>query len=172
LRGSDFFLKFLLLAANLNGEFLYLKIEFSNLGIVLLAVLLESDVVLLLLLASDGPLLQFFLVPVELQLDLFHLLVDTEDTHLDVVEAFLVVYDILVEFFYLVLQTPALPFSHLPQVILCLGFLVLRVDQGLRVEQFLVNVLEVLFQNLLSLEIFVVLLVHLLNMAFLLANLS
>jgi hypothetical protein len=150
-----------LLATHLHRQLLYLQVELAYLGVVLLAIFLEGHVVLLLLLAGNRPLLQLLLVPVELQLDLLHLLVDSEDAHLDVVEPLLVVDDDLVELLDLALQPAALPLSHL----------VLGIDQRLGVQQLLVHVLEVLLQNLLALEILSVLLVHLLYVPLLLTDL-
>jgi hypothetical protein len=160
-----------LLATHLHRQLLYLQVELAYLGVVLLAIFLEGHVVLLLLLAGNRPLLQLLLVPVELQLDLLHLLVDSEDAHLDVVEPLLVVDDDLVELLDLALQPAALPLSHLPHVVLSLGLLVLGIDQRLGVQQLLVHVLEVLLQNLLALEILSVLLVHLLYVPLLLTDL-
>lgn len=130
----------MLLPAYLDGQLLDLQVEFPDLGIILLPVLLQGDVVFLLLLASDGPLLQLLLVPVEFQLDLLHLLIHPEDAHLDIVQSLLVLHDDLVELLDLVLQPAALPLGHLPEVVFGLGLLVLGVDQGLRVEQFLVDI--------------------------------
>ena len=81
--------------------------------------------VLLLLLTSDRPLLQLLLVPIELQLYLLDLLIDLEDAHLDVVKAFFILDNHLVELLYLALQTTTLTLSHLPHVVLRLGLLVL-----------------------------------------------
>lgn len=141
LGGGDFLLQFLLFPADFDGQFLDLQVEFPDLGVVFLPVLLEGDVVFLLLLASDGPLLQLLLVPVEFQLDLLDLLVHPEDAHLDVVEPLLVLHDHLIELLDLVLQSAALPLRHLPEVVFGFGLFVLGVDQRLRVEEFLVHIL-------------------------------
>ena len=53
-----------MLATHLDSELFDLEVELSYLGVIFLAILLESDMVLLLLFASDGPLLQLLLVPV------------------------------------------------------------------------------------------------------------
>ena len=80
------------------------------------------------LLASDGPLFQFFLIPIEFQFDLFHLLIDPKDPHLDVVESFLIIYNNLIEFLYLTLETPTLPLCDLPEMILGFSFLIFAID--------------------------------------------
>lgn len=141
LSGGDFFLQLLLFPAHFDGQLLDLQVQLPYLGVILFPVLLEGDVVFLLLLASDGPLLQLLLVPVQLQLDLLHLLIHSEDAHLDIVESLLMLHDDFIELLDLVLESAALAFGHLPEVVLCLGLFVLGVDQRLRVEQFLVYIL-------------------------------
>lgn len=128
---SQFFLEFLLFPAHLHCQLLNLQVELSDFGVVFLSIFLEGDVVFLFLLASDGPLFQFFLVPVEFQLNLFYLLIDPEDAHLHVIEAFLVFYYDFVKLLYLSLQSSTLPFGHLPHVVLSFSFFVLRIDQRL-----------------------------------------
>ena len=66
LRGSDLFVKFALFPPDFNRQLLDLQVELPDFGVVFLPVLLEGDVVFFFLLAGDGPLLKFFLVPVEL----------------------------------------------------------------------------------------------------------
>ena len=51
-------------------------------------------------------------------------------------------------------------------MVLCFCLLVLVVDQGLGVQKLLLNILQVLFQDLFSLEILVVFFVDLLNDSF------
>jgi hypothetical protein len=64
---SDLFFEIGLFPANLDRQLFDLEVEIFDLGIILLPVFLEGDVVLLLLLASNRPLLQLLLVPVQLQ---------------------------------------------------------------------------------------------------------
>lgn len=59
--------------------------------------------ILFFLLTSDGPLLQFLLIPVQLQLDLLYLLIDLEDPHLDIVQSLLMFHYHLVVLLYLLL---------------------------------------------------------------------
>lgn len=140
LSGRDFFLQLLLLPANFDSQLLDLQVQFSDLGIILLPVLLECDVVFLLLLSSNGPLFQFFLVPVEFQFDLLDLLIDPKDAHLYIVQPLLMLHDDFIELLDLVLKSTALAFCHLPEVVLGFGLFVLGVNQRFRVEQFLVHI--------------------------------
>lgn len=55
--------------------------------------------ILLLLFTGYCPLFELFLIPVELELDLLDFFVDSEDTHLDIVEALLIFEDDFVELF-------------------------------------------------------------------------
>lgn len=64
---SDLFFEIGLFPANLDRQLFDLEVEILDLGIILLPVFLEGDVVLLLLLAGNSPLLQLLLVPVQLQ---------------------------------------------------------------------------------------------------------
>ena len=102
---SNLLLQLAALAANLNGELLDLEGELLDLGLVSASVLLESEVVLLLLAGSEGPLFELLLVPVHFQLKLVHLLVGLEDHVLDVVQAVLLVRDPLLKLLNLVLES-------------------------------------------------------------------
>ena len=139
---SDLFLQFLLFAANLDGEFLDLQIELSNLRVIFFAIFLKSNMILFFLLSSNSPLLKLFLIPVQFQFNLFHLFVNPEDADLNIIQSFLMLHDHFVEFLYLIFQSSALALSHLPKVILSLSFLVLRINKRLCVEKFLVNVFQ------------------------------
>ena len=124
---GDFLLQFLLFPSDLDSQLLNLKIEFPDLGIILLPVLLKSDVVFLFLFAGDRPLFQLLLIPVEFQLDLLHLLIGLEYPDLDIVQSFLMLHYNLIVFLDLLLQPATLSFGDLPDVILRFCFLVLRV---------------------------------------------
>lgn len=62
----DFLVKFLLLPRNFQGQLLNLQIQFPDFCVVLLSVFLQYHIVFFLLLTGDGPLLELFLVPVQL----------------------------------------------------------------------------------------------------------
>lgn len=79
--------------------------------------------------------------------------------------------DDFVELLDFCFKTSALPLSHLPQVVFCFSLLILGVNQSLGVEKFLVDILEMLLEDLLSLEVFLELLVDLLDVALLLSDL-
>lgn len=101
--------------------------------------------ILFFLFTSNGPLLQLFLIPVELQFDLFYFFIDSKDSNLYVIETFLMVDNNFVEFLDLIFKTTALSFSHLPEMVLCFSFFVFRVNEGLCVEKLLVDILQMLF---------------------------
>lgn len=63
----DLLLKIRLFTTHLNRKLLNLKVKLFDFRIVLLAILLECDIILLFLLTGDGPLFELFLVPVQLQ---------------------------------------------------------------------------------------------------------
>jgi len=67
LRFGDFLLEVRLLATDLDSELFYLEVELLDLRAVLFMVLLQGNVVFFLLLTGYGPLLQLFLIPVQLQ---------------------------------------------------------------------------------------------------------
>lgn len=50
------------------------------------------------LLSCDRPLFKFFLIPVELQFDLLNLLIDPENSNLNIIESFLIFWDYFIEF--------------------------------------------------------------------------
>ena len=87
---GDLFLELLLLPPDFDGELLDLEVELPYFSVIFLFVLLQSYVVFLLLLPGDRPLLELFLIPVELQFDLFHLFIDPENSYLNIVESFLI----------------------------------------------------------------------------------
>lgn len=111
---SNFFFQLLLLSAHFYSKFFYLKIELPYFGIIFFFVLLESNVVFFFLFSCYGPLLKLFLVPVELEFDLFHFLIHSENPDLDVIKPFLIFWNYFIEFFDLVLESSALPFCDLP----------------------------------------------------------
>lgn len=55
--------------------------------------------ILLLLFPCDGPLLKFFLIPVQLKLDLLHFFIMPENSDLYIVESFLMLDDDFVGLF-------------------------------------------------------------------------
>ena len=128
LGGSNLFVKLALFPADFNGQLFDLQVEFSDFGVIFLAVFLEGDVIFFFLLASDGPLFEFLLIPVEFKFDLLNFLVDSEDSDLDIVESFLMFNNNFIEFFYFTLKSTTLSFGYLPHVILCFSFFVFGID--------------------------------------------
>ena len=90
---------------NLNSEFFDLKRQLLDLGLICSAILLESEIILLLLPGCEGPLFKLLLVPIHLKFELVHLLVSLENHVLDVVQAVLLVSNPAVELLDLILQT-------------------------------------------------------------------
>ena len=128
LGGSDLFVKFTLFPANFDCQLFDLQVEFSDFGVIFLTVFLKGDVIFFFLLAGDGPLFEFLLVPVEFKFDLFNFLVDSEDSDLDIIESFLMFNNNFIEFFYFTLKSATLSFGNLPHVILCFSFFVFRIN--------------------------------------------
>lgn len=89
--------------SDVDGDLLDVTNQLCDLLIVKSAVLFECKVILLLLTSSQGPLLEFFLVPVHLKFELVHALVRLKDHVLDVVKAVLLVSDALLKLFDFVL---------------------------------------------------------------------
>ena len=148
LRLSDFLLELIGLTGHLNSKFFDLKGQFLDLGLISSSELLKRQVVFLLLARGKRPLLQFFLVPIHLQLELVHALICLEDHVLNVVETVLLVGDALLQLLDLVAQTAALPLSNLLQVLLRLNLLILGIDETLSVHQFHLHRFEMVFKNL------------------------
>ena len=153
LGGGYFLVELLLFSGDFESELFDLEVELSNFGVIFFSVFLENDIVLLFLFASDGPLFEFLLVPVEFELDLFDLFVGPKDSDLDVVEPLLIFRDDFVVFFNLIFESAALSLSDLPEVVFGLGFFVFLVNQALSVEKFLVNIPQMFFEYFFSLEI-------------------
>lgn len=153
LGGRDFLVELLLFSGDFESEFFDLEVELSDFGVIFFSVFLEDDVVLLFLFTSDGPLFEFLLVPVEFEFDLFDFFVGPEDSDLNVIESLLIFGDNFVMFFDLVFKSATLSFGDLPEVVLGFGFFVFLVDEALGVEEFLVDVPQMFFENFLSLEI-------------------
>jgi hypothetical protein len=135
----DLLLKLLGLSGHLNGQLFNVKGEFLDLGLISAAILLKSEVVLLLLSSGKSPLLELLLVPVHLKLELVHLLIGLEDHVLDVVQAILLVSHTLFKLLDLILEASTLPFGHLLQVLLRFNLLVLNVHEALSVNELHLN---------------------------------
>ena len=88
---GNFLFKLLALVADFNRQFLNLKGELLNLGLIGTSILLEGEVIFLLLTSSQRPLFQFFLVPVHFQFELVHTLISFKDHVLDVVKTVLLI---------------------------------------------------------------------------------
>ena len=97
------------------------------------------------LFASDSPLFEFFLIPVEFKFDLFDFFIDSEDSDLDIVESFLVLNYDFIEFFNLALESSTLSFCDLPHMILGFSFFVFGIDERFGVEELLVYIFEMFF---------------------------
>jgi len=76
---SNFMLKLLGFPCHLNGKFLDLKGKFLDFSLISSSILFESEVIFFLLPGSEGPLFQFLLVPVHLELVLVHFLISFEN---------------------------------------------------------------------------------------------
>jgi hypothetical protein len=124
---GNLLLELLRLTGDLNSQFLNIKGEFLDFGLVSTAILLEGEVILLLLSGGKGPLLKLLLVPVHLKLELIHLLISLEDHVLDVVQAVLLISYTLLQLLNLILEPAALSLSHLFQVLLTFDLLVLDI---------------------------------------------
>ena len=82
---GDFFVQLVLFTVDFKGQLLDLKVQLSDFRIIFFVVLLKSYIVFFLLLACNGPLLQFLLIPVQLQLNLLNLFICSENSNLDVI---------------------------------------------------------------------------------------
>jgi hypothetical protein len=145
LGGCDFLVELLLLSGNFQSQLFNLKIQFSDFGVIFLSILLENDIIFFLLLACDGPLLQLFLIPVKLQLNLLNFLIRPENSDLNVIESLLIFCNDFVVFLDFILESAALSLGHLPHVILSLGLLVLLVDKALGIEELLIDISQMFF---------------------------
>lgn len=99
--------------SDVDGDLLNITNQLGDLLIVKSAVLFESKVILLLLTSCQGPLFEFFLVPIHLKFELVHALVRLEDHILYVVEPVLLVSDALLKLFNFVLEATTLALSDL-----------------------------------------------------------
>jgi hypothetical protein len=90
--------------------------------------------VLLFLLSCDRPLLKLLLIPVELQFNLLNLLIDPENSYLNIVESFLIFWNYFIEFLDFMLESSALSFCDLPKMIFCFSLLIFGVDEWFSVE--------------------------------------
>lgn len=84
--------------------------------------------ILLLLFTRNGPLLKFFLIPIQFQLDLFYFFINSKNSHLNIIQPFLMFDDGFIKFFNLTFESAALPFSHLPQMVLSFRFFIFGID--------------------------------------------
>jgi hypothetical protein len=126
---SDLLLEFLRLPRDLDGQLLDVQGQLLDLRLISAAILLKSQVVLLLLPGGESPLLKLLLIPVHLKLELVHLLVRLEDHVLDVVQAVLLVSHALLKLLNLILEAAALSFGDLFQVLLRFDLLVFDIHQ-------------------------------------------
>lgn len=147
LRLCNLLLKLGCFLGNLNRQFFDLKGEFFDFGFVRSSILLQCQVVFFLLAGGQGPLLELLLVPVHFELELVHAFVRLEDHVLNVVQAVLLICDPLLQLLNFVLQSSALSFSDLLEMLFSLDFFVFGVNQALRVHQFHLDRLEVFLQN-------------------------
>lgn len=134
LSGSDLFVQFLLFSAHFNRKLLNLQIQLSDFCVILFSVFLQRHMVLLLLLASNRPLLQFLLIPVKLEFYLLNFLINSKNSHLYIIEPLLIFSDDLVEFFDFAFQSTRLSFCDLPQVIFSFCLFVFGVDECFSIE--------------------------------------
>lgn len=148
LRLGNFVLQFLGLARHFNGQFLDLKCQLLNLGLIGAAILFKGEVVLLFLASRQRPLLEFFLVPVHLQFELIHAFVGLEDHILDVVQPVLLVGNARLKFLDLILEAAGLTLSDLFHMLFGFNFLILSIDQALSVNELHLNGFQVLLENL------------------------
>ena len=84
-------LELISLASDLDSQFLDLKGQLLDLGLISSSELLQGQVVLFLLAGGKSPLLQLLLVPVHLELELVHSLIGLENHVLNVVQTVLLV---------------------------------------------------------------------------------
>lgn len=130
------------------GQLLDLERQLLDLTLVRAPVALERHGVLLLLLSGHGPLLHLILVPIHLQLEAVHLFVALEQERLDGAELALEVVAFGVQLAHLLLHAPDLALGQLLHVLLARHLLELAVVQLLRVQQLLLDVLQVLRHDL------------------------
>jgi len=97
-----FLLELLAFVSHFDCEFLDLKSQLLNLGLVSATILFKSQVVFLFLAGSERPLFKLLLVPVHFKFKLVHTLISFEDHILNVVEAVLLVCDALLKLFDLI----------------------------------------------------------------------
>ena len=145
---SDLLLQLISLTSNLDGELLDLKGQLLDLCLVSSSILLEGQVIFFLLSSSEGPLLEFFLVPVHFQFELVHALVGLEDHVLDVVEPILLISDSLLQLFDLVFKAARLTLGDLLEMLFSFNFFVFGVDETLSVHELHLDRLQMLVQNL------------------------
>jgi hypothetical protein len=144
---SDLLLKLLRLFGDFDSKFLNIEVQFLDFGLISTSVLLKCEIILLLLSGGKGPLFKLLLVPVHLKFELIHLLVCFEDHILDVVQAVLLVCHPLLELLNFVLETAALPFGDLLQVLLRFDLLVFNIYETLGVYELHLHRLQMLVKD-------------------------
>mmetsp|Transcript_36979 Transcript_36979/g.102768 ORF Transcript_36979/g.102768 Transcript_36979/m.102768 type:complete len:336 (+) Transcript_36979:1838-2845(+) len=164
LRLCDLVCQLLALAVILHSQLFNGQRQLADLRVIGTAVLLKCELVLLLLPGSYGPLLQLFLVPVQLQLVLVELLVASHELIRVAVDLVLRIVLQLLKADDLGLQAAQLPAGQRLHVLLCLSLVLLGVDQLLRVHQLLLHVDEVVRHDLDALTIRLELLLHTLEL--------
>ena len=135
-------LKFSCFSCNLYGEFLDLKGEFFNFGLISASVLFQSQIIFLLLSCCKSPLFKLFLIPVHFKFELVHFLIRFEDLILDVVKSILLISNSLLKFLNFILETSTLTLCDLFQVLFSFNFFIFSVYQTLSVDQLHFNRLK------------------------------
>lgn len=104
---------------------------------------MECNIILLFLFVGYCPLFEFFLVPVELKLDLLYFLISPKNSNLDIIQSLIVFKHNFIIFFYFILEPSALSLGDLPHVVFCFCFFVFIIYQCLNLQKFLLHVLQV-----------------------------